>query len=42
MSVEEFFYEDVQAAYKVLDCAGRQDLFELVRKILEERQAVKA
>ena len=27
MSIEEFVYEDVQAAYKVLDCAGRRDLF---------------
>ena len=42
MSIEEFVLEDVQAAYKVLDCAGRQDLFKSVRKLLEEQQAVKA
>jgi len=42
MSIEEFVYEDVQAAYKVLDCAGRRDLFKSVRKLLEEQQAVKA
>ena len=42
MSIEEFVYEDVQAAYQVLDCAGRRDLFKSVRKLLEEQQAVKA
>ena len=30
---------EVQAAHKVLADAGRQDLFELVQKLLEERQA---
>jgi hypothetical protein len=42
MSIEEFVYDDVQAAYKMLDCAARRDLFKSVRKLLEEQQAVKA
>ena len=41
-SIEEFVYEDVQAADKVLDFAGRQDVFKSVRKLLEQQQAVKA
>jgi len=32
---------EVQAAYKVLSEAGRQDLFGLVQKLLEEQQAAK-
>ena len=32
---------EVQAAYKVLSQAGRQDLFGLVQKLLEEQQAAK-
>jgi hypothetical protein len=42
LSIEELVYEDVEAAYKVLDCAGRRDLFKSVRNLLEEQQAVKA